>query len=82
MAASRGLPGCARVHPDLREQPTTNSLTKRCSGCRQWKPYASFWRKQRNRDHLQDWCKTCMRSYRLTNREIERDQDRARARRA
>ena len=27
MAARRGLPGCARVHPDLREQPATSSLT-------------------------------------------------------
>jgi Stc1 domain len=55
---------------------------RRCSSCQQWKPIEQFWRKQRNWDHLQEWCKSCIRSYRLTNREIERDQDRARARRA
>ena len=51
---------------------------KWCSGCARFLDPSEFWANRGTRDGHQDWCKSCMRSYRFTYREIEREQDRVR----
>jgi hypothetical protein len=53
-------------------------MTKRCASCYRVLDLTQFWRNVTRRDGHQDWCKQCVRAWRYSNREIEREQDRAR----
>lgn len=57
------------MHPDcVKGRPE-----KWCSGCYQLQPADAFWRNKLNPDGYQDWCKGCMRCYRFSYRERERE---------
>lgn len=51
---------------------------QRCSGCATYLPITDFWFKYRKNGVRQNWCKGCMRSWRFSYREIERDRERER----
>ena len=51
---------------------------KYCPWCREWKPDSEYWHRTRSADGLQQWCKSCRRAWRMSYREIEREQDRLR----
>ena len=55
-------------------------MTKRCTSCLRTLDLTQFWRNTAKTDGHQDWCKSCVRAWRFTYREIERDIDADRAR--
>ena len=55
-------------------------MTKRCASCWRTLDLTQFWRNVVKADGHQDWCKACVRAWRYSNREIEREADRVRKR--
>lgn len=53
---------------------------KWCNGCARFLVPAEFWRNSVKPDGLQLWCKSCLRAWRYSYREIEREHDQLRYR--
>jgi len=53
-------------------------MTKRCSSCYRVLDLNQFWRNVARPDGHQNWCKACVRAWKFSNREIEREAERAR----
>jgi len=43
-------------------------ITKRCSKCKQIKPFSEFYKDRRNKDGLQSYCNSCRKAYKQSER--------------